>query len=52
MGELNDDGEPLLVEVKNVHVIDATGPERWWRLDRIWTGYGHDYFPAERRCPG
>ena len=44
MGELNDDGEPLLVEVKNVHVIDATGPERWWRLDRIWGGYGHDYF--------
>ena len=44
MGELNDDGEPLLVEVKNVHVIDATGPERWWRLDRIWKGYGHDYF--------
>ena len=37
-------GEPLLVEVKNVHVIDATGPERWWRLDRIWKGYGHDYF--------
>jgi esterase/lipase superfamily enzyme len=44
MGELNDDGKPLLVEVKNVHVIDATGPERWWRLDRIWKGYGHDYF--------
>jgi esterase/lipase superfamily enzyme len=44
MGELNNDGEPLLVEVKNVHVIDATGPERWWRLDRIWQGYGHDYF--------
>jgi Alpha/beta hydrolase of unknown function (DUF900) len=44
MGELDDDGEPLLVEVKNVHVIDATGPERWWRLDRIWKGYGHDYF--------
>jgi esterase/lipase superfamily enzyme len=44
MGELNDDGKPLLVEVENVHVIDATGPERWWRLDRIWKGYGHDYF--------
>ena len=38
MGELNDDGEPLFVEVKNVHVIDATGPERWWRLDRISRG--------------
>ncbi len=44
MGEVDEHGEPLLVEVKNVHVIDATGPERWWRLDRIWTGYGHDYF--------
>jgi esterase/lipase superfamily enzyme len=49
MGELNSDGQPLLVEVKNVHVIDATGPERWWRLDRIWTGQGHDYF---RQSPG
>jgi esterase/lipase superfamily enzyme len=44
MGQLGDDGQPLLVEVKNVHLIDATGPERWWRLDRIMQGYGHDYF--------
>ena len=49
VGELNNDGQPLLVEVKNVHVIDATGPERWWRLDRIMSGYGHDYF---RQSPG
>jgi len=44
VGQLNDNGQPLLVEVKNVHVIDATGRERWWRLDRIVSGYGHDYF--------
>ena len=44
MGQLNEDRQPLLVEVKNVHVIDATGQERWWRLDRIMKGYGHDYF--------
>jgi esterase/lipase superfamily enzyme len=44
MGELDDQREPLLVEVKNVHVVDATGPEHWWRLDRILRGYGHDYF--------
>jgi esterase/lipase superfamily enzyme len=44
MGQLGDNGQPLLVEIKNVHVIDATGPERWWRLDRIMQGYGHDYF--------
>jgi esterase/lipase superfamily enzyme len=44
MGQLNDNKEPLLVEVENVHVIDATGKENWWRLDRIMSGYGHDYF--------
>ncbi len=44
MGQLNENGEPLLVEVRNVHVIDATGKESWWRLDRILSGYGHDYF--------
>jgi esterase/lipase superfamily enzyme len=44
MGQLNDNKEPLLVEVDNVHVIDATGKESWWRLDRIMSGYGHDYF--------
>ena len=49
MGELNNDGQPLLVEIKNVHLIDATGPERWWRLDRILFGQGHDYF---RQSPG
>lgn len=49
MGELNNDGQPLRVEIKNVHVIDATGPERWWRLDRILFGQGHDYF---RQSPG
>jgi esterase/lipase superfamily enzyme len=43
VGALNDD-LPILVEVRNVHVIDATGKERWWRLDRILQGYGHDYF--------
>jgi esterase/lipase superfamily enzyme len=43
MGELQD-GEPLTVEVKNVHVIDATGPDRWWR---ILTGYGHGYFAQD-----
>jgi esterase/lipase superfamily enzyme len=49
MGQLGDDGKPLLVEVENVHVIDATGPEHWWRLDWIMQGYGHDYF---RQSPG
>jgi esterase/lipase superfamily enzyme len=45
VGQLNGDTkEPLLVEVENVHVIDATGKENWWRLDRIMSGYGHDYF--------
>ena len=34
-----------MVEVKNVHVIDATGPERWWRA---LTGYGHDYFHQDK----
>jgi esterase/lipase superfamily enzyme len=41
MGEVNNDGEPLLVEVKNVHVINATAPISWWRT---LGGYGHDYF--------
>jgi esterase/lipase superfamily enzyme len=41
MGEVNNDGEPLLVEVKNVHVINATAAKSWWRVVR---GYGHDYF--------
>ena len=27
MGQLSDNKEPLLVEVENVHVIDATGKE-------------------------
>ena len=44
VGQLNESGQPLLVEVRNVHVIDATGKESWWRLDRIMSGYGHDYF--------
>jgi hypothetical protein len=41
MGEINNDGEPLPIEVKNVHVINATAPMSWWRAVR---GYGHDYF--------
>ena len=41
MGEVNRDGEPLLVEVTNVHVINATAPMSWWRTV---SGYGHDYF--------
>jgi esterase/lipase superfamily enzyme len=41
MGEVNSDGEPSLVEVKNVHVINATAPMSWWQTVR---GYGHDYF--------
>jgi esterase/lipase superfamily enzyme len=41
MGEVNSDGEPSLVEVKNVHVINATAPVSWWQTVR---GYGHDYF--------
>jgi esterase/lipase superfamily enzyme len=48
MGELSKDskgkGKPALIKVKNVHVIDATGSEKWWRLDRILFGQGHDYF--------
>ena len=44
MGQLNDGDQPLLVEVRNVHIINATGRESWWRLDRILSGYGHDYF--------
>ncbi len=43
-GELKDDGQPVLVEARNVHVIDATITSgSWWRLDRVF-GYGHDYF--------
>jgi len=41
MGEVDNDGQPLLVEVKNVHVINATAPMSLWRAVR---GYGHDYF--------
>jgi esterase/lipase superfamily enzyme len=41
MGEVDNDGQPLLVEVKNVHVINATAAMSWWRVVR---GYGHDYF--------
>jgi esterase/lipase superfamily enzyme len=41
MGEVNSDGEPLMIEVKNVHVINATAPISWWRSVR---GYGHEYF--------
>jgi hypothetical protein len=36
-------GDPIRVDLKNVHVIDATGRESWYRLDRILRGYGHDY---------
>jgi esterase/lipase superfamily enzyme len=41
MGEVDNDGQPQLVEVKNVHVINATTAMSWWRFVR---GYGHDYF--------
>jgi len=41
MGAINDDGEPLRVEVKNVHVINATHPVGW---RQFLFGYGHDYF--------
>lgn len=44
MGQLNDDKQPLLIEARNVHVIDATGSASWWRVDRMIKGYGHDYF--------
>jgi esterase/lipase superfamily enzyme len=36
-------GDPIRIDLKNVHVIDATGRASWWRLDRILGGYGHDY---------
>jgi esterase/lipase superfamily enzyme len=49
MGELDGNGRPHRIKVKNVHVIDATGSERWWRVDRILFGQGHDYF---RLSPG
>jgi esterase/lipase superfamily enzyme len=41
------DGEPILIGINNVHVIDATGKERWYRFDRAFTGYGHDYFSQD-----
>jgi esterase/lipase superfamily enzyme len=41
MGEVDNIGQPLLVGVKNVHVINATAAMSWWRVMR---GYGHDYF--------
>jgi esterase/lipase superfamily enzyme len=41
------DGEPILVDLDNVHIVDATGKERWYRLDRAFTGYGHDYFSQD-----
>jgi esterase/lipase superfamily enzyme len=40
-GEIDGTNEPQLIEIKNVHVVDATGPFDWWRLAM---GYGHDYF--------
>jgi esterase/lipase superfamily enzyme len=43
-GTLNDNGEPVLIEIKNVHVIDATRAAAWWRLDQKLFGFGHDYF--------
>ncbi|MDX2204943.1 MAG: alpha/beta hydrolase [Hyphomicrobiaceae bacterium] len=45
MGEIGDNGEPRLVEVRNVHVIDATTPTPWWKL---MFGYGHDYFEQNK----
>jgi esterase/lipase superfamily enzyme len=41
MGEVDNDGQPQLVQVNNVHVINATTAMSWWRFVR---GYGHDYF--------
>ena len=40
MAEVDNDGQPRLVEVKNVHVVNATTARSWWRVVR---GYGHDY---------
>jgi hypothetical protein len=42
--------QPVQVDVDNVHIIDATGDEAWYRFDRIFfrsgsdQDYGHDYF--------
>ncbi len=47
VGQLDDDGKPIRVDLDNVHVIDATWKEAWYswdRLKRLFTGYGHDYF--------
>ena len=48
-GALSDNGEPLRVEIKNVHVIDATRTASWWRPDQKLFGFGHDYF---KQSPG
>jgi hypothetical protein len=47
VGQLDDDGKPIRVDLDNVHVIDATWKDAWYswdRLKRLFTGYGHDYF--------
>ena len=47
VGQLDDDGKPIRIDLDNVHVIDATSKEAWYswdRLRRLVTGYGHDYF--------
>jgi esterase/lipase superfamily enzyme len=42
--------QPVQVDIDNVHIIDATGDEAWYRFDRIFfrsgsdQDYGHDYF--------
>jgi esterase/lipase superfamily enzyme len=42
--------QPVQVDLDNVHIIDATGDEAWYRFDRIFfrsgsdQDYGHDYF--------
>jgi pimeloyl-ACP methyl ester carboxylesterase len=44
VGQLDDKGQPLRVELENVHVINATGSTKWLGLDKLLSGYGHDYF--------
>ena len=40
---VTDDAFALIRAAEVEIVIDATGKESWWRLDRILRGYGHDY---------
>jgi alpha/beta hydrolase family protein DUF900 len=47
VGQLDDNGKPIRVDLDNVHIIDATWKDAWYSwsgVKRLLSGYGHDYF--------